>query len=376
MIRDMIPGAGAINRRDIAIATVLSLLGIVMMLGNVDDKTIRASPAIIPLFLVVTLPVLWRRGAPLAALAATIAALLLHITLFGTVVRCGVVFPLAFVLVFAAGARLPRRDALIGLALGLAVVIVMTLADHSVDAPSLAFIGPLTVGVWWTGRITRSRGTIVSELETRTAELREARDERARLEVATDRTRLSAELDELLHRRLGELARLAEGASGDANPAATRGRLEEIERESRHTLEQMRDVVGVLRHDTANTSTAPQPTLTHLEALLTRAKGTDARLRVEGNPRALPAGVELSAYRVVEHLLDAMDDSTDVEVCVRFRDDALELAVSGPARRHGETEAAIARARERIALHRGSLEASTHAGHAEAVAHLPVLAGA
>ena len=45
-----------------------------------------------------------------------------------------------------------------------------------------------------------------------------------------------------------------------------------------------------------------------------RAKGADARLTVEGSPRALPAGVELSAYRVVEHLLDALDDAPGVDV--------------------------------------------------------------
>ena len=47
----------------------------------------------------------------------------------------------------------------------------------------------------------------------------------------------------------------------------------------------------------------------------------------------LPAGVELSAYRIVEQLLDALEDAPDVEVRVRFGDDALELAVSGPASR-------------------------------------------
>ena len=133
--------------------------------------------------------------------------------------------------------------------------------------------------------------------------------------------------------------------------------------------------MGVLRYDPLNTAVAPQPTLTHLEALLIRAKGTGARLRVEGNPRVLPAGVELSAYRVVEHLLDALQDGADVEVCVRFGDEALELRVSGRARRRAETDAAIARARERIALQRGTIEARTRGGRAEAVAQLPVLAG-
>ncbi len=142
----------------------------------------------------------------------------------------------------------------------------------------------------------------------------------------------------------------------------------EIENESRHTLEDMRELVGVLREDSSDAPTSPQPTLTHLEALLVRAKGADARLVVEGSPRVLPAGVELSAYRVVEHLLAALDDAPDVEVKIRFSDAALELAVSGPARRR--SKAAIDRARERVQLHRGTLEATTHDGRAEAVASL------
>jgi hypothetical protein len=136
----------------------------------------------------------------------------------------------------------------------------------------------------------------------------------------------------------------------------------------------MRAVVGVLRHTDETAPTAPQPTLTHLEALLVRAKGAGARLRVEGSPRVLPAGVELSAYRVVEHLLEALEDAEDVEVVVRFADAALELSVAGPARRR--SEAAIEKARERVELHRGTLTSSLRAGRTQAVAQLPLVAGA
>ena len=132
----------------------------------------------------------------------------------------------------------------------------------------------------------------------------------------------------------------------------------------------MRAVVGVLRDDASELPTTPQPTLTHIEALLVRAKGADARLAVEGSPRVLPVAVELSAYRIVEHLLAAMEDAPDVDVCVRFRDDALELEVSGPARRRAK--AAIERARERARLERGTLEATLRGGRADALVSLPV----
>ena len=130
-------------------------------------------------------------------------------------------------------------------------------------------------------------------------------------------------------------------------------------------------MVGVLRDDSAEAPAAPQPTLTHLDALLVRAKGAGARLTVEGNARVLPAAVELSAYRIVEQLLAALDDAPDVEVRVRFGDDALELAVSGPARRRAK--ASLERARERVRLEQGTLEATVRGGRAEAVASLPML---
>jgi hypothetical protein len=108
--------------------------------------------------------------------------------------------------------------------------------------------------------------------------------------------------------------------------------------------------------------------------MLVRAKGTGTRLKVEGSPRALPAGVELSAYRIVEQLLEALDEAPGVAVTVRFADDALELTVAGPMRRRGEQ--AIERARERVQLHDGTLASTTRNGQAEAVVSLPIFATA
>ena len=229
MIDSMTKPGTRIGRLDIAITIVLSLLGVLLMYGNVTDAKVDASPAAIPVFLLVTLPLLWRSAAPLAALAASLAGLVVHDLAFGTEpIRCGVVLPETFILAFAAGSRLELREARIGLLLALGPIL----------AESITFLGgfgvimaAVTVAVWGTGRVARSRSRMAAELEVRTAELRDARDERARLEVATDRARLSAELDELLQRRLGELARLADASSapdrpggGDRHPRGHRDR--------------------------------------------------------------------------------------------------------------------------------------------------------
>jgi signal transduction histidine kinase len=381
MIDSMTASLQGVAKRDIAIAAVLTVLGLALMALNVADPPPRPSDeqaAVhvgnllpyalgIPLFLLVTVPLLWRRVAPLAAIGAALAGLGANELLVGTeFIRCGVLLPTAFVFGFTTGAELDGREARIGLALcGGLVLLGVGLEFGPVVAGVAAGI---TTAMWTTGRIVRSRRQMVGELEDRTIELRQARDERARLDVATDRARLSGELDELLQRRLGELAAMADEGVGDSANAGAK--LAEIEHASRRTLDEMRAVVGVLRDDSSELPTAPQPALTHIEGLLVRAKGADARLSVEGSPRVLPVAVELSAYRIVEHLLAAMEDAPEVDVCVRFRDDALELEVSGPARRRAK--AAIERARERARLERGTLEATLRGGRADAVVSLPV----
>ena len=387
MIEAMTSARERIGKRDIVIAVVLSAFGLLLMYENVrrltdgvpateeEESAIMFAGLVpvefgIPLFLLVTVPLLWRRAAPVAAVGAALAGLVVNEALIGTeFIRCGVVLPTALLFAFASGAQLVARGSRIGLALCLGLVLL----DFGVTFGGVGAVvaGAITAAIWGIGRIARSRKRLANELEARTAELREARDERARLEVASDRARLSRELDELLQRRLGELARMANERPGPSGAAAATATLVDIEHESRRTLEEMRALVGVLRDDFSELPTAPQPTLTHLEALLMRAKGGDARLTVEGSPRLLPVSVELSAYRIVEQLLSALEDAPDVEVRVRFGEDALELAVSGPARRRAK--ASIERARERARLQHGTLEARVRGGHAEAVASLPVL---
>ena len=367
------------RRLDYVIVTLLSAFAVLVMVDsiaavNAPDRPADAHAVIhiggllpqwtgVPLILLVTVPLLWRRSAPLAAVAASVAGLLLNEVLAGSeFLRCGVCLIAALLFAFTCGSRVPG---LLGLALSLALVFVSAAIEITMPMP--LFLAA-AVGVSWTvGRLVRSRRRLAEELSVRNEELREARDERSRLEVAAERARLSRELDELLQRRLGELARMAEaGVSGGAGPVEL---LAGIEQRSRATLDEMRAAVGVLREGSAEL--APQPTLTHLEALLVRAKGGDARLAVEGSPRALPAAVELSAYRIVEHLLDALEDAPGVTVSVRFGDDALELGVSGPARRRARE--AIERARVRAQLHSGTVEATVRGGRADARASLPVL---
>ncbi len=158
----------------------------------------------------------------------------------------------------------------------------------------------------------------------------------------------------------------------DLDPEAAKALFESIETDSRATLDGMRDIVGLLRG--GDIALVPAPTVAHLDALLARQISADARLTVSGDPRSLPATVELSAYRIVEHLVNVLADQADsrIEVGVRFDEGALEIRVNGPVDRSADLKAAVARARERAKFLGGSLDVRVSRGHANAVAQLPV----
>jgi hypothetical protein len=381
MITSMTGARVPIGHRDIAIASVVSALGVALMAIDIHDLADGLGPGegsayhvgsllahgfAIPLFLLVTVPLLWRAIAPLPAVGAALAGLALNEALLGTeFIRCGIVGPTAALFAFTAGARLSGRAERQVLAVALALILLDFAPELGLVAAAVGTA--LTLAVWGIGRLVASRRRLGDELAAKTEELREMRDERARLEVGAERARVSAELDTVLQRRLGELASMAERGTDSADAGA---RLAALEAAGRETLAQMRELVGVLRDDGDPSPTSPLPTLTHLETLLARSAGPDARLSVEGSPRTLPPAVELSAFRVLEHLLAALKDAPGVRVVVRFDDDALALAVSGRA--CSDASQAIGRARERVRLYHGTLEASVHRGRARARVSLPV----
>src|SRR5580658_7790744 len=264
MIPPMLIGGPRIARRDVAIAALFAVLAVPfigwMQDGHHGHTFASSRPVMGLLILLAVIPVLWRRRAPLLAAAGTLIGTAIHVAAYGTITRCGLLLPLLFVEGFAVAAWLERREALVGLAIVLGSSVVCLSADQSAGWSGLTIAGPVTLAMWWIGRVVRTRAGMVARLRERNAELRAQRETNARLEVESDRVRLSAELDDLLRTRLAELTQLAEaGARQDEDAGRTLAR---IEAESRATLDQMRSVVGLLR-DGDDAATEPQPTLAH-----------------------------------------------------------------------------------------------------------------
>jgi signal transduction histidine kinase len=371
----MSPHPSGIRPVDVAVTAVLGALGVLLMIGNIagDDPTVRIDSRswwLVPAFLAAVVPVLWWRRSLLGVLGVSVVLMTGHDLLFGHLVRCGAGLPLAFVLAFLSGLGYERRRSLVAFGL-VAALLAAVLAVDSAAGPELFPLAVLVAGVvWGIGRVARSRSMLAQELRRRTEELRTLRDRRAALEVADDRARLSRELEAVLDERLGRLEALADAAATTPDADHARAALVALEEDSRRTLDDMREVVGVLRG--GEVALAPTPSVAQLDALLARlGRG---RLAVRGAPRLLPASVELSAYRIVEHLVPvlAADSRAQPAVLVRFDDDALQIEVAGRVARGGELRAAVGRARERARLHAGSLDVKVARGRALVVAHLPV----
>ena len=361
---------------DIAAAVILSAYAVALTSGVVHTSHPHGGVAASIGVLAMTLPVAWCRRWPLAAAGVLAAAAVLNGVLFGPMVRCGAALPAVFLVAFATGVRCDRARSAAGLLLCAGAVAAEGLYDPQIEARGLVVVLPVLIAFFAAGRLVRARTETAKALRVRSAELLRQREQTARLAVLADRARVTADLEGTLHTQIGGIASTAATGLGalDTDHAAARQALASIERDGRAVLGHLRDVLGSLQEPAPS---EPQPTLARLSELLGRATTADARLTVDGSPRTLPAGLELSGYRIVEHLLLALQDAPDaaIDVRLRFCPDALELHVSGPPAPAADLRAVLAAARERASLHGGSVDSRLADGVYYAMARLPLISG-
>ena len=365
---------------DLAAAVILSGYAVALVSGVIHTSHPHGGAAASVAVLAMTLPVAWRRPAPLAAAAVMAAATLLNGLVFGPIVRCGAFLPAIFLVAYAAGVRRDRAASTAGLLLCAAAVVAEGLYDPQIEGGGLIFVLPVLAAFFASGRLVRARMATAAALRKSSAELRRQREETARLAVLADRARVTADLEQSLHAQIGGLASAAAdglGAlAGDpaGDPAAARQALASIERDGRAVLGHLREVLSALQERPPGEPQSSEPLLNEPQP---RATTADARLTVDGSPRTLPAGLELSGYRIVEHLLLALEDAPESAVDVRlsFTPDALELHVSGPPAANVDLRAVLAAARERAGLHGGTVDSRLAGGMCYATATLPLVSG-
>ncbi|MDQ1484665.1 MAG: hypothetical protein QOJ62_358 [Actinomycetota bacterium] len=228
---------------------------------------------------------------------------------------------------------------------------------------------------------------IVGDRERRAQIAERERDVAAREAVVEERARIARELHDVIAHHVSMIVVQA-GAErrvlGDTN-ASTREVLQTVEQIGRSALTEMRRLLGMLRGD-ANEPLTPQPGLADLAMLVgqLREAGLHVELQVDGESRALPVGVELSAYRIVqEALTNALKHAGDAHATVRVRYgiDSLELEVADDGARPGAVRTGsrnlrghgLVGMRERVALYGGRFDAGHNsAGGFVVRAKLPV----
>ena len=315
-------------------------------------------------------PLAWRRRRPLAVFCAVAVATLAYTLLGLPPAGFGIALLAAL---YSVAAHNPRSAALAVLPLDVAVLAVGLAAAHPAATPSEAVVQLLVHGTaWMLGDTVRTHRAYAAELERRAERLANDRAEQARRAVDAERTRIARELHDVVAHHVSVIAVQAGGAAAvlTAKPERAQQAIDAISETARQALVELRRLLGVLRDEGDAAPSAPQPGLAAIEALVAEVRdaGVPVTLRIDGEPRPMPAGVDLSLYRIVqESLTNVLKHAgpAPTDVVVRWRHDEVELEVvdagSGtdvPAVALSGEGHGLVGMRERAALFGGRLEAA------------------
>lgn len=190
---------------------------------------------------------------------------------------------------------------------------------------------------WVLGDSIRTRRAYFAQLEERAARLEKEREAQAKVAVAAERARIARELHDVVAHNVSVMVVQADGAAYvlDTAPEQAKKALETISSTGRQALAEMRRLLGVLRtgeHKEVG-EYVPQPDVEQIDELIEqcRTSGLPVDFKVEGTPRPLPSGVELTAYRIVQEALTNTrkhgGPNTGASVRLVYFDDGLGLLV-------------------------------------------------
>ena len=201
--------------------------------------------------------------------------------------------------------------------------------------------------------------------------------------VAQERRRIARELHDVVAHSVSVMTVQAGAVRRLLRPDQERERqaLEVVEATGREALTEMRRLVGLLREQGSMPEFSPQPSMRAVDVHVgtVREAGLPVELEIDGAPRELPPGVDLSAYRVIqEALTNALRYAGPAQawVTVRWSDDTLELEIANDGRSEpgvGGGGHGLAGLRERVALVGGTVDSGPRPGGGFVVrAQLPI----
>ena len=356
----------------IVLAALEGAVEVVVRRDSPDAPTTAAWFAAAATALVI-LPLLARRRFPFGAPATVwILAAALSFVDGRLVVFASTIFVAGMVAAFLLGNLRDAVHARIGLVVvvGCAAIVVQSEPDH---APGELFFIPLLFGIGWlAGFVLRERAEQAEAAEERAADAERERDAVARIAVAEERARIARELHDIVAHSVSVMV-LQAGAVRHRLPDALvdeADALQGVEKTGRTALAEMRRLLGAMRRDGDDLELAPQPGLAGLYALVDEVGGAGlpVRLHVDGEPFALPQGIDLSAYRIVqEGLTNALKHAraSEADVTVSYRPSELRIEVRDNGRGSATSDGlghGLVGIRERVKIYGGEMTAGPATG--------------
>lgn len=321
--------------------------------------------------LAVSVPLVARRRRPIPVLGVVLTSTIVAVSLGMSVAATGLAVAVA--LYSVAMSVEPQRSAIaLGatlLGITLAAVLTATVLD-----PQFLIVPPSTnsfntdllnslsfswfaIGVGWTlGRSVRARREYAGQII----------EHRAQKAVSEERLRIAREMHDVVAHSMSVVVMKAAVANHvyDTRPEESREALGVIESVSRAALADVQRVLGSLR-SAEEADLAPSPGLDELPGLIENARLADVAVELDrGNIPELPAGVQLSAYRIVQEALTNVikHAAAPARCIVRITTEPGELHLAviddgTPRRPAGEPGHGLIGMRERAALHHGTLVA-------------------
>jgi signal transduction histidine kinase len=266
--------------------------------------------------------------------------------------------------VYSAAAHTSGRQTLIAAGLTIAIAIIELATEHALTADNVIFFALLLGAPWFAGRAVRQRRLKEHQLEHEKATAAAA--------IIEERARIARELHDVVAHSISVMVLQARGGRRalDSEPTDARQAFDSIERTGQQALDEMRRLLGILRRNDEKLPLVPQPSLRQLDSLVrqVQAAGLPVDVAVEGEPRELPPGVELSAFRIVqEGLTNALKHAgpARARVVLRYGADDLEVEIADNGLGAGGGASAgygLIGMRERVTVYGGDLEAGGQPG--------------
>ena len=323
------------------------------------------------------LPLAWRREAPVASLWTAMTFTVPYWILDYPDVAVG---PTALVLLYSVAAHVERprslRHGLAAAGASMLVLILGVLVPQE-DMPwfSIPINALIFTTAWILGDNVQNRRAYLNELVAKADQAEHTRDLESRRAVNLERTRIARELHDVVAHSMSVMVVQAGAARRTihSDPAVAAESIAAIEETGRASLHEMRQILDVLRSDGDDAALAPSPTLGDVERLATQF--TDAGLAtsfsVDGAIQNLPAGLELSAYRIVqESLTNSLKHAGPARATVHisFAPGELRVEVCDDGRgaaadsQHNHTGRGLVGMRERVDAFGGSIHVGPQTG--------------